>query len=99
MKALLNELYGEPETVTGQAPAVVDINELADIQDVVIDRSLPRAERIKSYIRQIKNPLLYRCDDAIIRVSFADTDVSLEDALKHYLLSRQGFTFILQNRD
>jgi hypothetical protein len=67
-----------------------DISALADIRDVTIDASLPRDERVKSYLRQIKNPYLYRCGDIVVRVSFADTDVTLEDRLKQYLLSGQG---------
>lgn len=65
----------------------VDIEELAEIQDVIIDTSLPKLERIKSYIEQIKNPYCYRCDDMIVRVSFANTEVSFEERMKQYLLS------------
>ena len=72
----------------------ININDLADIRDVEIDPSLPKEERQKSYLRQIKNPRLYRCGDMIVRVSFAKTGVSLEDRLKQYLLSGQGLTLI-----
>ncbi|MDR1320991.1 MAG: hypothetical protein LBK56_06150 [Gracilibacteraceae bacterium] len=64
----------------------VDINTLADIQEVVIDMSLPLEERRKSYLRQIKNPRLYRCGDTVVRVSFADNGSTLKDRLKQYLL-------------
>ena len=70
--------------------ATIDINELADIRDVEIDPSLPQEERMKSYLRQIKNPRLYRCGDTVVRVSFADTDVTFEDRLVQYLLSGKG---------
>jgi hypothetical protein len=80
MQSLLNheERYSD---------ASVDINELADIRDVKIDTSLPKEERIRQYLAQIKNPFLYRCGDIIVRVSFANTDATLEDRLKQYLLS------------
>ena len=68
----------------------VDIDTLADIQDVVIDTSLPLEERRKSYLRQIRDPRLYRCDDTVVRLSFADNGSSLKDRLKQYLLSGQG---------
>jgi hypothetical protein len=68
----------------------IDINTLVDIQDVVIDTSMPQEERMKSYLSQIKNPYLYRCDDIIVRVSFADNGASLLDRLKQYLFSWQG---------
>ena len=68
----------------------IDINSLADICGIKIDSSLPVEEKMKSYLRQIKNPHLYRCGDIITHVSFANTDVSLADRLKQYLLSGQG---------
>jgi hypothetical protein len=69
-----------------------DIGMLADIRDVVIDTSLPPEERRKSYLRQIKNPYLYRCGDTVVRVSFAKSGATLADRLKQYLLSGHGST-------
>lgn len=77
---------------TYEAP--IDITELADIRDVKIDPALPKEERQKSYLQQIKNPNLYRCGDMIVRVSFAKTGVTLEERLKQYLLSGQGLLLI-----
>jgi hypothetical protein len=84
MKPLLEE-HGAPSV-----SAPVDINDLADIRNVKIDPSLPKAERQKSYLRQIKNPYLYRCGDMVVRVSFSNNGATLEDRLKQYLLSGQG---------
>ena len=66
----------------------VDIDTLADIRDVEIDPSLPREERKRSYLRQIRNPNLYRCGDIIVRVSYAGDGVSLVERLKQYLMMR-----------
>jgi hypothetical protein len=68
----------------------VNINDLVDIHDVKIDPALSKQERKKSYLQQIKDPHLYRCGDMVVRVSYADTNVTLEDRLKQYLLSGQG---------
>ena len=65
----------------------INIDDLADIQHVHIDQSEPKAERVKSFLRQIKNPYCYRYDDTVVRVSFANTGATLEDRLKQYLLS------------
>ena len=35
---------------------VIDRDKLVDIRDVIINTDLPKEERIKDYIRQIKNP-------------------------------------------
>jgi hypothetical protein len=68
----------------------VDISKLADIQDVYIDTSQPLEERRKSYLRQIKDPYLYRCDDVVVKATFAESGATLKDRLRQYLLSGQG---------
>ena len=73
---------------------IQNINDLADIRDVKIDTTLPKEERQKSFLRQIKNPHLYRCGDMIVRVSFANTGITMEDRLKQYLLSGQGISLL-----
>lgn len=65
----------------------VDPATLVDIRDVKIDKNLPQSERIRDFIRQIKNPYCYKCGKAIVKVSFSDTTATLEDRLEHYLKS------------
>ena len=36
---------------------------LVDINDISVDKNLPKSERIKEYIRQIKNPYCFKCGD------------------------------------
>jgi len=69
--------------------ATVDPDTLVDINDVVINTDLPREERVADFIKQIKNPYIYKCGKAIVKVSFADTSETLEDKLESYLLSLQ----------
>ena len=63
----------------------VDRESLVDIRDVQVDQALPRKERFADFLRQIKNPYCYRCGKVVVKVSFADTDATLEDRLEHYL--------------
>lgn len=63
----------------------VDRDSLADIKDIQVDGTLPRAERFEDFLRQIGNPYCYRCGKAVVKVSFADTDATLEDRLEQYL--------------
>lgn len=65
-----------------------DRDDLADIRDVVIDRALPRDERIRSFAEQIKNPYMYRCGDVVVKSVFADAGPSLADCMEHYLRNR-----------
>lgn len=64
-----------------------DLSELVDIRDVVIDRTLPVEERIKSYVQQIKNPYCFRVGDVKVRVSYANKDQSLNESFVSMLSS------------
>lgn len=66
-------------------PATVDRSTLKDIRDVYINTELPKKERILDFIRQIGNPYCYRCGDYVVKVGFADTDVSLEERMLSYI--------------
>ena len=55
--------------------------ELVDIRNVRVDKTLPRQERIKSYIQQIKDPYHFRCGEYIIHVKFANNGATLENRL------------------
>ncbi len=46
--------------------------ELVDIKDIVIDTSLPKEERMKQYINQIKNPYVYRNGKHIVIRKFSE---------------------------
>ena len=63
----------------------VDRESLVDIREVQVDDSLPREQRFEEFLRQIKNPYCYRCGKLVVKVSFSDTDATLEDRLGHYL--------------
>ena len=61
---------------------------LRDIRDVEINASLPKGERILDFIRQIWNPYCYRHGDYVVKISFTDTDVTLEDRMLSYIRSK-----------
>ena len=64
-----------------------NLSELVDIRDVVIDKSLPLEERVRSYVEQIKNPYCFKVGDVVVRVSYADKDKSLTDSLTSMIAS------------
>jgi CxxC motif-containing protein len=66
-------------------PLSIDPDTLVDICSVKINTALPKEERIADFIRQIKNPYLFKCGDMVIQSVFADTEVTLNDCLKQYL--------------
>ncbi len=67
---------------------LVDYNTLKDIRDVKVDTTLPKEERFLDYIRQIGNPYCYRHGKYTVKVSFSDTDATLEDRMLSYLRSK-----------
>ena len=66
----------------------VNPDELVDIRDVTIDRNLLKEERIRSFLEQIKNPYCFKCGEVVVKISFADTDVTLEERIERYLRTR-----------
>nr|WP_314464389.1 hypothetical protein [uncultured Clostridium sp.] len=63
----------------------VDPDMLVDINDTKINVKLPKEERILDFIRQIKNPYCYRCGKVVVKISFSDTDATLEDRMESLL--------------
>ncbi len=66
----------------------VDPETLRDIRDVEVNTSLPKKERILDFIRQIGNPYCYRHGKYVVKISFTDTDVTLEDRMLSYIRSK-----------
>lgn len=62
----------------------VDKSTLRDISSVVIDPNQSKEERIQSFVSQIGNPYCYLDGDIVVGISYADTEISLEDRLKSY---------------
>ncbi len=64
---------------------LVDINSLKSINSVKIDPRLSKEERIRSFVEQIGDPYCYRDGDTVVKISYADTDITLEDRLRAYI--------------
>lgn len=66
----------------------VDPETLRDIRDVEVNTELPKRERILDFIRQIGNPYCYRHGKYVVKISFTDTDATLEDRMLAYLRNK-----------
>lgn len=81
----------QPQIITSHSSCkdvdirTVDRNTLVDINDVNIDKKLPREQRLEDYVRQIGNPYCYKCGEAIVKISFSETTSTLEDHIENYL--------------
>ena len=65
----------------------VDPQSLVDRRMVRINKDLPQKERLKQYFEQIKNPYCYLDGDVVVKVSFTDESVTLEERLQAYIRS------------
>ena len=63
-------------------------DQLVDLRSVSIDKSLPAPERMSAFIKQIKNPYLFKVDDITVKVEFS-SGKSLEDSLLSFLLAEK----------
>ena len=55
------------------------LTSLVDIRDVKIDKDLPSEERIRSYVKQIKNPYQFKVGDVIVKFSFSGKENTISD--------------------
>ncbi len=65
----------------------VSAKTLVVIGCVSIDDSLPGALRMESYLKQIKNPYCFLCENTPVKVGFASGGKPLEDKLTDYFIA------------
>ena len=63
------------------------LDSLVDKRDVKIDRSMSVEERMKSYVEQIKNPYMFKVGNTVVRVSYANTQATINDNFVNLLAS------------
>ncbi len=60
----------------------IQADELVDIRTVTVNNELPKEERIADFIRQIKNPYLFKCGKYTVKAVFSKNGQTLEDCVK-----------------
>lgn len=63
------------------------LDSLVDIRSVKIDPAQSVEERMRSYVEQIKNPYLFKVGGTVVRVSYADTQATINDNFVNLLSS------------
>jgi hypothetical protein len=61
--------------------------DLVDISNIEIDTTLDKKRRIQNFIRDIKNPYCFRCNNTIVKVSFCSEGSSFQELLQNYFCS------------
>ena len=65
----------------------VNIEDLTDVRKIKIDKNLPQEKRQAQYLKQVGNPYLLRRGSMMIKVSFANNGLSMEQAFENLLLN------------
>ena len=60
----------------------VEIDNLKDISEIIIDKSKPIAERVRSFMEQTGNPYLFKVGNTPVKTSFASNAPSLQKSLE-----------------
>ena len=61
-----------------------DPGALTDLRDISIDPTLPRAERMDAFLRQVRNPYLFTVEGLVVKAVYpSNAGRKLVDALSH----------------
>ena len=82
MQTQISKTYSSSQDVDIRT---VDRATLVDINEVAINKKLPKEQRLADYVRQIGNPYCYKCGEAVVKISFSETTATLEDRIENYL--------------
>ena len=58
---------------------------LVDIRDVEVDGSQDQPERIRSFLRQIKNPYCFKVGEVVVNVAYTEGGATLNDCFADLL--------------
>jgi len=61
-----------------------DKSSLVNLESVVIDTSLPIAQRMEPFFQQVKNPYIFMCGQTPVQVTFKKDGRELGDILQKY---------------
>lgn len=64
----------------------INTKDLMDIKDIKINQELSVDKKIIQYLNDSKNPYFLKYGDTIIKISFADENIRINDCMKQYLI-------------
>ena len=56
----------------------LNIKDFTDIENLKIDKSKPKAQRIKDFLSDVKNPYIVRAGDIVVRIEFTGVNPLLD---------------------
>ena len=58
---------------------------LLDIRDVKLDSSMEQADRVRSFIQQVKNPYRFKVGDVVVNVAYTNGGATLNECFADML--------------
>ena len=58
---------------------------LVDIRDVKLDSSMEQADRVRSFIQQVKNPYRFKVGDVVVNVAYTNGGATLNECFADML--------------
>ena len=58
---------------------------LVDIRDVKLDSSMEQADRVRSFIQQVKNPYRFKVGDVVVNVAYTNGGATLNECFSDML--------------
>ena len=55
---------------------------LVDIRDVKLDSSMEQADRVRSFIQQVKNPYRFKVGDVVVNVAYTNGGATLNESVR-----------------
>lgn len=65
---------------------IVEPSELAQMEEVAVDSSLPATTRMLAYLEQVKNPYCFLCGKTPVKIRFASEGGDLSEKVKAYFM-------------
>lgn len=62
----------------------VDRDQLVDVTRIRIDEGLPEEERVREFVRQVKNPYCFRVGNVVVKNVYSNDGVSLRERFEQF---------------
>lgn len=60
-----------------------------ELSTILINKDLPKPQRMNEYIKNIKNPYFFLCNGVEVRIEFTDEDITLEELVTNFLINKK----------
>ena len=85
------------ETMKNVSPKTVDRSTLVQRSSVRLDPAAPREERLREFIKQIRNPYCYLDGKTVVKITFAfirvEASLRLSDLMYHTKQKNGGYFY------